>query len=322
MRWRRGWARPPGRSRFSTAKRARVRSPHTPEGSLVVAAIVGAAGLAPTLAALQSGKRVGLANKETLVIAGDLMRKAADASGAEILPIDSEHSALMQCLRAGRREEVKRLILTASGGPFLDFPLERFGEITLQQALKHPNWEMGPKITIDSATMMNKGLEVIEARWLFDAPPEEIDVLIHPQSVVHSMVEYVDGAIIAQLGVPDMRQAIAYAMAHPNRIALPVPPLDLTQKPLEFRQPDLAKFPLLGLAYQALSAGGAAPAVLNAANETAVAAFLEGRIAFPEIHRIVAATLESHPGGPADSLEAVLEADDQARREASALSTS
>src|SRR5262244_1000166 len=254
---------------------------------IVIGAVVGALGLLPTYRALELGRRVALANKETLVVAGELMTRAAEKSGAELLPVDSEHNALHQCLRGEKRREVKRLILTASGGPFRNSSKEEIENATTAQALNHPTWRMGAKITIDSATMMNKGLEVIEARWLFNASADEIDILVHPQSVVHSMIELVDGSIIAQLGITDMRHAIQYALTYPARLESELEPLDLTQlSRLEFFAPDTQRFPCIELAYNALRTGGTMPAVLNAANEVAVSAFLDERVRFGEIPRL------------------------------------
>lgn len=286
-----------------------------PDCGAVVAAIVGAAGLAPTLAAARSGKRVLLANKEALVMAGAPFMRAVREAGALLLPIDSEHNAVYQCLLD--RKSVTRILLTASGGPFRVLPLERLAEVTPEQACAHPNWVMGRKISVDSATMMNKGLEVIEARWLFDLPAERIEVLIHPQSIVHSLVEYVDGSVIAQLSNPDMRVPIAHALAYPERIESGASPLALeSAAPLVFERPDTARFPCLGLAYRALQAGGVAPAILNAANEVAVEAFLGGRLRFTGISRVIERTLETVAMDPGDSLEAALEADAAARRAA------
>ncbi|HWI40155.1 MAG TPA: 1-deoxy-D-xylulose-5-phosphate reductoisomerase, partial [Verrucomicrobiae bacterium] len=265
----------------------------------VVAAIVGAAGLIPTAAAIQAGKDVALANKETLVCAGRLIMDLVKEKGVRLLPVDSEHSAVFQSLQGHRGEDVKRIVLTASGGPFLHLPAERLAEVSVEEALAHPNWSMGRKITVDSATMMNKGLEVIEARWLFDIPPERIDVHVHPQSVIHSMVEYVDGCVIAQLGVPDMKAPIAYALTWPERVPTGVRPLDLTTlSRLDFHEPDLVRFPALRLAYDAMRGGEDLPAVMNAANEVAVTAFLEGRIRFSEIPVIIERTMASHVPGP------------------------
>ena len=283
----------------------------------VVSAAVGALGFVPTYRALERGLRVALANKETLVVAGELMTGAARRSGAELLPVDSEHNALHQCLRGERREEVCRLVLTASGGPFRETPLEVLRSVTREQALAHPTWRMGEKITIDSATLMNKGLEVIEAHWLFGFGPDQIDILVHPQSVVHSMVELVDGSVIAQMGITDMRHAIQYALTYPRRLPSPCGTLDLLRVGrLEFFEPDLERFPAVRLAYHALRLGGTYPAVLSGANEEAVAAFLEGRARFLEIPRVVEDVLASHEGQRADSIEAVLAADAWARRAA------
>lgn len=281
---------------------------------IVIGAVVGALGLLPTYRALEAGRRVALANKETLVIAGELMTRAAEKSGAELLPVDSEHNALHQCLRGEKHAEVKRLILTASGGPFRTASFETIENATPAEALKHPTWRMGDKITIDSATMMNKGLEVIEARWLFNRTADEISIIVHPQSVVHSMVELVDGSIIAQLGVTDMRHAIQYALTYPTRLPAELPPLNLaTSGVLEFYEPDTERFPCIALAYQALRAGGTMPAVLNAANEVAVAAFLQERIRFGQIPKLIQAACEAHTPMPVNDLETVLAADGWAR---------
>ena len=286
-----------------------------PEVDTVVSAAVGAAGLGPTCAAVSAGKTVALANKETMVVAGELLRGTAARTGARIIPVDSEHSAIDQCLRSGRRSEVRGLILTASGGPFHHRPARDFETVTPEEALRHPTWRMGKRISIDSATLMNKGLEVVEARWLFDIPAGKIDILIHPQSIVHSMVEFVDGSVIAQLGTADMRQPIQYALTYPERCNSPLPPLNWdTLGCLEFSRPDGHKFPCIALAYEALRMGGTAPAVLNAADEVAVDSFLDRRIRFSEIPQIIARTLESHDPRPADSLESILEADAWARR--------
>ncbi len=283
---------------------------------MVVSAIVGAAGLVPTMAAIEAGKDIALANKETLVTAGSLVMAAVARAGVKLYPVDSEHSAIFQSLEGHRERDVRRLILTASGGPFRDRDPDTFGEITLQDALAHPNWSMGRKITIDSATMMNKGLEVIEAHWLFKLPGEQIAVHIHPQSIVHSMVEYVDGSVIAQLGIPDMRTPIAYALSYPERLTLDLPPLDLCRLgQLTFREPDAQRFPCLTLAYEALDAGGSAPAVLNAANEIAVGSFLDGRISFVDIPGLIRSTLERHQVVVPGSMEEVLLIDRWAREE-------
>jgi 1-deoxy-D-xylulose-5-phosphate reductoisomerase len=281
----------------------------------VMAGIVGAAGLASTLAAARAGKRVLLANKEALVMAGPLVMRVARESGAQLLPVDSEHNAVFQCLSDVKA--VRRIVLTASGGPFRALPLDRLDAVTPDQACAHPNWVMGRKISVDSATMMNKGLEVIEARWLFEVGPERIEVLIHPQSIVHSLVEYVDGSVIAQLSNPDMRVPIAHALAYPQRIASGARPLDLAAiNDLSFERPDHRRFPCLPLAYAALRAGGSAPAALNAANEVAVQAFLAGRLPFSAIARVIEATLESMAVTKAETLPEILEADGLARREA------
>jgi 1-deoxy-D-xylulose-5-phosphate reductoisomerase len=290
------------------------------DADLVVSAIVGAAGLAPTLRAIESGKNVALANKETLVAAGELVSRQAAARGVAILPVDSEHAAIHQSLAGHRREDVVSILLTASGGPFLRWSRERMEKATPEQAMAHPNWAMGAKITIDSATMMNKGLEVIEAHWLFGQPAERVRVVVHPQSIVHSLVEYRDGCVVAQLGVPDMRAPIAYAISWPERCESGVAPLELSKVgSLTFEEPDIGRFPCLRLAYQALQEGDSMPAVLNAANEVAVDAFLKGRIGFMEISRIVERTMEAHSKSPVRSLEEVMEADAWARENAGAM---
>ena len=290
-----------------------------PEAKYVMAAIVGAAGLPATLAAARAGKRVLLANKEALVMAGKVFMDAVRQHGAELLPIDSEHNAVFQCMpgdyRAGTWPRgVRRILLTASGGPFRGWPVERLAEVTPAEACAHPNWSMGRKISVDSATMMNKGLEVIEACWLFGTGPERIEVMVHPQSVIHSMVEYDDGSVLAQLSNPDMRTPIAHGLGWPDRLEAGVESLDmLARGNLDFEPPDLETFPCLGLAMQAARAGGGAPVVLNAANEVAVSAFLEERLPFTGIAELVSAALDALPGGRADSLEAVLELDRRAR---------
>lgn len=294
------------------------------ETDTVMAAIVGAAGLLPTLAAARAGKRVLLANKEALVMSGALFMDAVRENGATLVPIDSEHNAVFQCLPQPRPNGldgagVRRILLTASGGPFRTLPLDQLDAVTPRQAIAHPNWVMGPKISVDSATMMNKGLEVIEACWLFDASPEQVEVLIHPQSVVHSLVEYADGSVLAQLGQPDMRTPIAHALGWPDRITTGVATLDLvTAGPLEFQAPDHARFPCLGLAFKALAAGGAMPAVLNAANEVAVAAFLDERLRYTAIATVIERVMEALSGSVADDLESVLAVDAQARMAAEA----
>jgi 1-deoxy-D-xylulose-5-phosphate reductoisomerase len=291
-----------------------------PEVDAVMAAIVGAAGLKPTLAAVEAGKKVLLANKEALVMSGALFMQAVRKSGAVLLPIDSEHNAIFQCLpgdyaRGLSQVGVRRILLTASGGPFRQTPLEQLHDVTPEQACAHPNWSMGRKISVDSASMMNKGLELIEACWLFDAKPEQIEILIHPQSVIHSLVDYVDGSVLAQLGNPDMRTPISHALAWPQRIDSGVAPLDLfAVARLDFQAPDESRFPCLRLARAAAEAGGNAPALLNAANEVAVQAFLQRRIRFPEIADLIAEVLNLVPVVPVESLDSVLQADDQARR--------
>ena len=289
-----------------------------PDCDVLMAAIVGAAGLAPTLAGARAGKRLLLANKEALVMAGPFFMRAVREHGATLLPIDSEHNAVFQCLPTGDGRpsvrDVQRILLTASGGPFRAAPLERLARVTPDEACAHPNWSMWRKISVDSATMMNKGLEVIEARWLFDLPPERIEVVIHPQSIVHSLVEYVDGSVLAQMSNPDMRVPIAHALGFPERIASGARRLDLAAiGQLSFEQPDARRFPCLGLAYAALAAGGTGPAILNAANEVAVAAFLEGRMPYTAIPRLIEQVLSAVPAGAADSLETVLDADRRAR---------
>lgn len=292
------------------------------EADDVLVSVVGFAGLPAVMDALGAGKRVLLANKEALVAGGALVTEAARKAGKPLLPVDSEHSAIFQCLRARDTNAPSRIILTASGGPFRAWRAEEIENATVEQALHHPNWSMGRKITIDSASMMNKALEIIEARWLFDMPPKKIDVLIHPQSIVHSMIEFADGGVLAQLGVADMRLPILYAMAFPDRLETGAKPLDLAQiGSLTFEAPDRAKFPGMFLAYDALRAGGAACAMLNAANEIAVGAFLAGRIPFGRIWRLSRDTLEAAGRQPADSVEAVFAADALARRVAEGILT-
>ncbi|MCK4428085.1 MAG: 1-deoxy-D-xylulose-5-phosphate reductoisomerase [candidate division Zixibacteria bacterium] len=287
-----------------------------PEVDLVINALVGSVGLLPSFEAIQSGKNLAIANKETLVMAGGLLIQKAKEKNVRILPIDSEHSAILQCLLTGKKSEVKRLILTASGGPFLKRKKENLKNIKVAEALSHPTWEMGKKITVDSATLMNKGLEVIEAHWLFDMPVDKIRVVIHPQSIVHSMVEFVDGSLIAQMSIPDMRIPIQYALFYPERLPTNNRPLDLTQiKNLTFEEPDREKFPCLRICYQALQMGGTAPAVLNAANELAVKAFLDGKLSFVEIHEVVKQTLNHHQVAEKPGLDDILNADKWAREE-------
>ena len=287
------------------------------ETTMVVAAIVGAAGLVPTTAAIMAGKDVALANKETLVTAGHLVMDMVREAGVKLYPVDSEHCAVFQSMAGHRNEDIDRVILTASGGPFLNWDMEQLADATVSDALNHPNWSMGRKITVDSATMMNKGLEVIEARWLFDIPVERIAVNIHPQSIIHSMVEYVDGSVMAQLGVPDMKGPIAYALTYPARVATGVKPLDLTAlSGLTFFNPDNDRFPALKLAYRAANAGESMPAVMNAANEVAVEAFLAGRIGFMTIAGAIERVMDMHAPHDLRSIEEVLEADRWGRRTA------
>ncbi len=280
----------------------------------VVSAMSGAAGLMPTYEAIKAGKHIALANKETMVMAGPLVMAEARKRGVSILPIDSEHSAILQSLRGHLRTDLKRVILTASGGPFKDLSLEDMRQVTAAQALRHPNWQMGPKVTIDSATLMNKGLEVIEARWLFDLRMDQIDILIHPQSILHSMVEYRDGSVIGQMGIPDMTLPIAYALSYPRHLSNGLPRLDLEKiGDLSFRKPDLKRFKCLELALQAATTGGSMPAVLNGANEIAVDAFLKGRIGFLDIPDLIEKTMDDHASSPVETIEAVMAADRWAR---------
>ncbi len=289
-----------------------------PESDLVISAIVGGAGLIPTMAAIQAGRRVALANKEPMVMAGQLMQEEASRQGVPVFPVDSEHSAIFQSLAGHRREDVRRIILTASGGPFWDCTKEYMETVTPEQALKHPNWDMGAKITVDSATLMNKGLEVIEARWLFDCPPAQLDVVVHRESIIHSLVEYRDGSVIAQLGLPDMRTPISYAMDYPRRVPLDPPALDLWKfGTLTFYEPDPVRFPCLRLAYEALEHGGTCPAILNAANEAAVDAFLYHGLSFGNIANVIERTVQCANVQPLTSLEVALEADRWAREKAS-----
>ena len=287
------------------------------EVDTVISAITGAAGLVPTIAAIQAGKNIALANKETMVMAGPLVIEEVRRRGVTLLPVDSEHSAIFQCLQGHRRDDVRRVILTASGGPFRDFSYEEMGRVSPEQALKHPNWNMGPKITVDSATLMNKGLELIEARWLFGLDIHQIHILIHPQSVIHSMVEYKDGSILAQMGIPDMITPISYALSYPRHVDTMLPALDLERVgTLRFMKPDTGKFRCLELALQAAGIGESMPAVLNGANEVAVELFLRGRIGFLEIPSLIEKTMKAHTPFVIDSIEKVMEADAWARQRA------
>ena len=289
-------------------------------GELVVSAIVGGAGLMPTLAAIRAGKCVALANKEPMVMAGRLMQEEARKHGVSILPVDSEHSAIFQSLQGHRKEDVRRLILTASGGPLWEMAREEMRDVKPERALQHPNWKMGAKITIDSATLMNKGLEVVEARWLFDLPASQIDVLVHRESIIHSLVEYTDGSVIAQLGLPDMRTPISYAMKYPARMVLDLPSLDLAAiGKLTFQSPDHDRFPCLGLGYEALRIGGTMPATLNAANEVAVAAYLQEQIAFHDIAEVIRSTMDAHHPREVESIDDALDTDRWAREKAGVL---
>ncbi|MBW2484510.1 MAG: 1-deoxy-D-xylulose-5-phosphate reductoisomerase [Deltaproteobacteria bacterium] len=286
------------------------------EADMVVSAIVGAAGLLPTFAAIRSGKDIALANKETLVMAGRLIMDEVKKKQVRLLPIDSEHSAIAQALEAGRKEDVARIILTASGGPFLHLAEENLWQVTPEKALDHPNWDMGRKISVDSATLMNKGLEVIEAHWLFDIALEKIEVLVHPQSIVHSLVEFIDGSVVAQLGIPDMRVPISYALSYPERLDTGLSRLNLTEcSNLSFLKPDTNRFPALQIAYEACKTGGCMPTVLNAANEIAVAAFLEGKLKFPEISKVVRETLAHTKYMDDTDIETILDVDRLARIE-------
>jgi 1-deoxy-D-xylulose-5-phosphate reductoisomerase len=287
-----------------------------PTADIVISAISGSAGLIPTIAAIEAGKDIALANKETMVMAGEIVNKRAQKKGVKIIPVDSEHSAIFQCLEGNKRENLRRIILTASGGPFLNFTKDQLKQVTLPQTLRHPKWKMGKKITIDSASMMNKGLEVIEAKWLFNADISTIDVLIHPQSVVHSMVEFVDGAYLAQMGVPDMKIPIAYALTYPERIVNELKSLDFVKTgTLEFYKPDMKKFPCLQIAYAAGICGGTAPTVLNAADEIAVSAFMQKKVCFIDLPKIIEKVLNIHSVIHNPSLDDILQADLWARTE-------
>jgi 1-deoxy-D-xylulose-5-phosphate reductoisomerase len=305
------------RTRIVSGKEGFIHLATLEEVDTVISAITGAAGLVPTYAAIRAGKNIALANKETMVMAGPLVIEEAKRKGVTLLPVDSEHSAILQCLQGHARDDVRRVILTASGGPFRDFSFEEMEKVTPEQALKHPNWNMGPKITVDSATLMNKGLELIEARWLFGLDIHQIHILIHPQSVVHSMVEYRDGSIIAQLGIPDMITPISYALSYPRHVDTMLPALDLDQVgTLRFMKPDTRKFRCLELALRAAQIGESMPAVLNGANEVAVEFFLQGRIGFLQIPFLIEKTMETHTPFAVNSIEKVMEADAWARQRA------
>jgi 1-deoxy-D-xylulose-5-phosphate reductoisomerase len=300
-------------------REARIEAASAPEVDFVMSAIVGVAGLEATYAAARLGKRIGLANKEVLVASGKLVTEAARASGTPLLPVDSEHNGVHQCLRAGRSHEVSKIILTASGGPFRNTPREQLADVTPEQALNHPTWKMGRRITIDSATMMNKGFEVIEACWLFGVTPAQVEVVVHPQSSVHAMVEYTDGSVVAQISTTDMRMPIQYALTYPDRAGAPVPRVDWgTARQWEFFPPDVDKFPLLRLAYQAQETGGSATCVLNASDEIAVQAFLDGRVSYPAMAEVVDRTLNAMPVCEPGSVAEVLEIDAEARTAAAA----
>jgi 1-deoxy-D-xylulose-5-phosphate reductoisomerase len=306
---------PPPRPELLSGPQGLVALARDIEADIVVSALVGGAGLLPTMAAIEAGRTVALANKETLVMAGSLMTAAARRRGVPLLPVDSEHSAVFQCLVGHNKGDVHRILLTASGGPFRELPKEQFAHVTVEDALRHPTWKMGAKITIDSATLMNKGLEIIEARWLFDLEPDQVQVLVHPQSIVHSMVEYIDGSVIAQLGVADMGVPILYALTYPERRPTPAARLDLTCiGQLTFFEPDTERFPCLRLARAALECGGSAPVVLNAANEVAVAAFLDRRIGFTRIPELIERALVEVSPGELRSIEECVAIDAEARR--------
>ena len=310
------WAALPSETELLAGAEALIMVAESHEVDTVVSAIVGSAGLRGTLAAVDAGKRVALANKETMVVAGSLVNRRVEKTGATLLPIDSEHSAVFQALAAGRRQDVQRVVLTASGGPFRQYDSRQLYSVTVEQALEHPTWEMGPKITIDSATMMNKALEIIEARWLFDLEPEQIDVVIHPQSIVHSMVEFVDGSVVAQLSPPDMRMPIQYALSYPERWPGPANRLDLTRSTqLDFHPPDFERFPAIPLGLEVAREGGTAGVVVNAANEAAVDKFLQGRLHFTEIVPACQAVLQNHNYDPNPSLDDLLSLDAWAREE-------
>ncbi len=310
------WSGLPGGTELIFGAGGMDRMAADPSVDVVVASVVGAAGLAGAWSAVQAGKTLALANKETMVMAGPLVMALAETSGARILPVDSEHSAVFQAIQAGRREDLRRVVLTASGGPFRELTREALRNVTVEQALDHPTWSMGPKITVDSATMMNKALEIIEARWLFDLQPNQIDVVVHPQSIVHSLVEFEDGSVVAQMSPPDMKLPIQYALSYPERWECPSPRLDFgSQFALEFTPPDMDRFPALALGHEVAARGGTAGSVLNAANEAAVDAFLGGRLRFTEIVSACRSVLESHAYDTNPSLEQLIELDGWARKE-------
>lgn len=313
-----GWQGLPSQTQICVGHERLCEIVQAPEIDVVVAAIVGSAGLTSTWAAVDAGKTVALANKETLVVAGPLVMELARQRGATILPIDSEHSAVFQCMHAGRREDVKRIILTASGGPFREHSLEQLAHVTVEQALDHPTWDMGPKITVDSATMMNKAFEIVEARWLFDLDPDQIDVVVHPQSIVHSMVEFQDGSVVSQLGPPDMRLPIQFALSYPRRWDGPAHRFDLTEPlQLDFTPADEVRFPALRLGHEVARQGGTTGAVLNAANEAAVALFLDRQLGFTDIVPVCQAILKHHNYDPTPTLEELVKLDRWAREEVS-----
>lgn len=301
--------------RVEAGKEAIEEAVALPDVDIVVTAMVGYSGLLPTIAAIKAGKRIALANKETLVVAGELITSMLKDSVSDIVPVDSEHSAIFQCLVGEKHKSMRKILLTASGGPFRRLPLERLEEVSVKDALNHPNWSMGAKVTIDSASMMNKGFEMIEARWLFDCPPDKIEIVVHPQSIVHSMVEFVDGSIKAQLGVPDMHLPIRYALGFPERLATDTPPLSLAQySTLTFEAPDYKKFPLLGFAFEAADKGGNMPCILNAANEMGVAAFLNERIGFTDMPKLVRYTMDKTPFIKAPTLADLVATNSEALR--------
>jgi len=313
-------ALPGGKTRILSGMEGLLAVATHPEVEMVLSALAGSVGLLPTLAAVRAQKNLAIANKEPLVMAGEILLREIQEQGVRLLPVDSEHSAIFQAMAGHRKEDIKRLILTASGGPFLLTPLEKLAQVTPQQALNHPQWRMGKKVTIDSASLMNKGLEVIEAHWLFGVPASQIEVLVHPQSIIHSMVEYIDGSVVAQMSIPDMRGPIAYAFGYPERLDLQLPPLNFLEiGPLTFSPVDRERFPALGLAYRALQEGGTMPAVLNAANEVAVEAFLQGRLGFLQISRLICKTMDRHRPSAQRSLESILHAHAWAKQEAQQL---